>query len=76
MAEVETKETPGEALTRLIRERGLRVGFVREQVLRINQPATMTRKMSGQTALTALERKALAEFFDVPESTFEPTVAE
>lgn len=71
MADVEAREAPGTALERLIKERGLKKGYVGEQVLRLNDPASMTRRLSGEIALKPLEVKALAEFFGVPESTFE-----
>jgi len=71
MAQSAVRKTPHEEVARLIREGGYRIGHVQTEVLRIKNASSMSRKLSGATPFTALERKALAEFFDVPEETFE-----
>lgn len=71
MGDAAVREAPHEVVGRLIREGGYRVSFVRTEVLRIQDPSTMSKKLSGRNPFTALERKALADFFEVPEALFE-----
>lgn len=71
MTQPAVRKAPHEEVARLIREGGYRIGHVQTEVLRIKNASSMSRKLNGTTPFTALERKALADFFEVPEALFE-----
>lgn len=68
MAVMEQAESPGAALKRLCREKGLKQGWVAERLgLSDSQ---LSHRVVGRVAFSLLEARELGRIFDVPAETF------